>query len=98
MNAQKIDPEHWCKFLNGTLPRPAGEDFFLFQVRFPGSPDPWDDGFDVVGNWKSCCAIFRRHMALEPNQDRMARLEIFQGDVARSQLLYDLREEARYQQ
>jgi len=99
MNAQKINTQHWHRLLSGSLPRPAGEDFFLFAVRFPGSPDPcWDDGFDVVGNWKSSCAIFRRHMVLQPDQNRMTRLEIFQGDAARAQLAYNLAEERRYQQ
>jgi len=99
MTFQKINTQHWRRLLSGSLPRPAGEDFFLFAVRFPGSPDPcWDDGFDVVGNWKSSCAIFRRHMVLQPDQNRMTRLEIFQGDAARAQLAYNLAEERRYQQ
>jgi hypothetical protein len=59
MTTEKISPEHWIKFLGGTLPRPAGEDFFLFQVQLDTPTDPcWDDGFDVVGNWKSCCRTF----------------------------------------
>ena len=95
--AQKINPEHWCLVLNGTLPRPTGENFFLFQVRLDTPTDVlWDDGFDVIGNWKSCCRTFNAKLLLETNRDRHVRLAVYQGDEARRQITRDLVEERRY--
>jgi hypothetical protein len=95
---QKIAPEHWRRFLKGTLPRPDGEDFFLFQIKFDSTDPFWDPGFNIVGDWKGCCRVVNAKLLAEPDQDRRTTLVVFQGDNARSQLLYDLREEGRYQQ
>jgi hypothetical protein len=96
---QKVTPEHWRRFLAGKLPRPQGEDFFLFQVHFDTPADPcWDDGFDIVGTWKNCCAIFNVNLLAQADHNRHVRLTVYQGEEARRQMLHDLAEERRYQQ
>jgi hypothetical protein len=96
---QKIAPEHWRGFLSGALPRPPGEDFFLFKISFDTPTDPcWDDGFDVIGNWKSSCRLLHAKLLAEADQDRYARIAVYQGEEARRQIMHDLAEERRYQE
>jgi hypothetical protein len=90
MNTKKISPERWIKYLDGTLPRPVGEDFFLFQVHFDTPSNPCqDDGFDVIGNWKSCCRTLNMKLLTEADRNRNLQLSIYQGDDAQARIAHN---------